>query len=95
MSHLTELSDALEQGLIHKDIEKIQQLCDDNNQFILNIKPLVNDQEWNEKIKAFALIHQSATQLIHDTHVEMQRQLYLINQTRKGVGKYKGIKNAE
>ncbi|MEO9273640.1 hypothetical protein ABFY09_02170 [Marinomonas sp. 5E14-1] len=94
VSHLTELSAELEQCVIDKDIEKIQLLCEENDSFIRIIKPFPNDQESNNKIKQFITIHQSATQLIRDVHKEMQRQLYITNKSRKGVRKYKGVKNA-
>jgi hypothetical protein len=94
VSHLTALSAALEQGVMDKDIESIQLLCEENDALIRAIKPLSNDKEGNEKIKKFILVHQAATQLIRDVHQEMQRQLYLVNKTRKGVNKYKGVKNA-
>jgi cell fate (sporulation/competence/biofilm development) regulator YlbF (YheA/YmcA/DUF963 family) len=94
MPHLTELSAALQKGVANKDIESIQTLCEENDAFIRTIKPFSNDIESNEKIKKFIIAHQSATQLISDVHVEMQRQLYLVNKTRKGVSKYKGVKNA-
>ena len=94
MSHLTTFSDALEQSIIDKDIEQIQQLCEDNSAFIYTIVPQSNAAD-NEKIKQFILVHQTATQLIRDVHAEMQKQLYQTNKTRKGVSKYKGVKNAK
>lgn len=94
MSHLTELSATLEQSVIDKDIEKIQLLCEENDRFILTIQPLENPVD-NGKVKRFVLLHQAATQLIRDVHAEMQKQLYQTNKTRKGVSKYKGVKNAE
>ena len=81
MSHLTTLSDALEQSIIDKDIEQIQQLCEDNSAFIYTIVPQSNAAD-NEKIKQFILVHQTATQLIRDVHAEMQKQLYQTNKTR-------------
>ena len=94
LSHLTKLSAALEKGVIDKDIESIQTLCEENDAFVRAIKPFSNDIEGNEKIKKFIIAHQSAIQLVDDVHTEMQRQLYLVNKTRKGVSKYKGVKNA-
>ncbi|ETX09416.1 hypothetical protein MUS1_08930 [Marinomonas ushuaiensis DSM 15871] len=95
MSHLTTLSEALEQSVINNDIEEIQRLCQVNDDFIRTIEPLVNDKQGNESIKHFISVHQSATRLIRDVHVEMQKQLYQTNKTRKNVNKYKGVKNAE
>lgn len=94
LSHLTALSVELEQSTLDKDIEKIQLLCEENNAFIRSIKPLPNNPDGNAKIKEFIGIHRAATNLVRDVHKEMQRQLYLVNKTRKGVSKYKGVKNA-
>ncbi|WP_417560962.1 hypothetical protein [Marinomonas sp.] len=94
MSHLTELSAALEQSVIDKDVEKIQLLCEENDEFIRSIKPLSTSKD-NERIKHFILVHQSAIQFIRDVHTEMQKQLYQTNKTRKSVNKYKGVKNAK
>jgi len=95
MSHLTTLSKALEQSVIDRDVEEVQRLCEDNDGFIRTIEPFTNDKQGNELIKHFILVHQSATRLIRDVHVEMQKQLYQTNKTRKNVNKYKGVKNAE
>ncbi|NLQ18798.1 hypothetical protein HGG82_14415 [Marinomonas sp. M1K-6] len=94
LSHLTTLSAALEQSLIDNDIEKIQQLCEDNDGFIHTIEPLT-DPKANEQIRQFIMTHQAATRLIRDVHAEMQKQLYRTNKTRKGVNKYKGVKHAK
>lgn len=94
MSHLITLSAALEQSITDRDIDQIQQLCEDNNRFILTIEPL-DDPAANEKIKHFILVHQSAIRLIRDVRSEMQKQLYQTHKTRKGVNKYKGVKHAE
>ncbi|RBP82421.1 hypothetical protein EBI01_08710 [Marinomonas rhizomae] len=94
MSHLTQLSAALEQSVIEKDVEAIQQLCKDNNGFIRSIEPQSAVAD-NERIKHFILVHQSAIQFIRDVHAEMQKQLYQTNKTRKNVNKYKGVKNAK
>jgi len=95
MSHLTMLSDALEQSLLDKDVEEIQRLCEENDGFIHTIQPIKDDQEATKKIKDFILIHQAANQFIKDVHAEMQKQLFLSTKTRKGVSQYKGIKNAK
>ena len=50
MSRLITLSAALEQSITDRDIDQIQQLCEDNNCFILTIEPL-DDPAANEKIK--------------------------------------------
>ncbi|WP_111638071.1 hypothetical protein [Marinomonas shanghaiensis] len=94
MSHLITLSAALEQSVTDRDIDKIQQLCEDNNRFILTIEPL-EDPAANEKIKHFIKVHQSAIRLIRDVRSEMQKQLYQTHKSRKGVNKYKGVKHAE
>lgn len=94
MSHLTQLSAALEQGVIEKDVEAIQQLCEDNNSFIRSIGAQSTPED-NERIKHFILVHQSAIKFIRDVHTEMQKQLYQTNKTRKSVNKYKGVKNAK
>lgn len=95
MSYLTTLSKALEQSVIDKNIEEIQRLCQINDGFIRAIEPLENDKQGNECIEHFIAVHQSATRLIRDVHLEMQKQLYQTNKTRKSVNKYKGVKNAE
>jgi len=95
MAHLTELSAALEQSFIDKDIEAIQELCEENNEFIHSIRPLKDYLAGNEKIKQFILLHQMVVKLIYDVHAEMQKQLHKTNKTRKGVSQYKGVKNAE
>ena len=94
MSHLTKLSAALEQSVIDKNVEAIQQLCEENNSFIRSIEPL-SDPADNERIKHFIAVHKSAIQFIRDVHAEMQKQLYQTNKTRKSVNKYKGVKNAK
>lgn len=95
MAHLTLLSAQLEQSLVDKDIEAIQELCEENDAFIHTIQPLTNDADGNEKIRQFILLHQMVVQLVHEVHAEMQKQLHKTNKTRKGVSQYKGIKNAE
>ncbi len=94
VSHLTQLSAALEQSIEQKDIETIQQLCIDNDDLIRSIKPLTDPAD-NAQIKYFIMLHQSATQLVRDVRVEMQKQLYQTNKTRKGVKQYKGVKHAK
>lgn len=95
VSHLMTLSEALEQSVVDKNIEKVQQLCEDNDAFILTIEPLVNDKQGNERIKHFISVHQSAIQLIRDVYVETQQKLYQTHKVRKNVNKYKGVRNAE
>lgn len=93
-TRLTELSEALERSVREKDVENIQRLCDENDEFIRSIQP-VSDAQLKEQIKTFISIHRSAILFIKDVHSEMQKQLYQTNKSRKGVSQYKGVKNAK
>lgn len=95
MVQLTELTEALEQGITDHNIEEIQRLCTENNDFIFSLKPSENDIQLNQKIKKFIHIHQSAIQLVRAAHRAMQNQLFQSTKTRKGVSQYKGVKHAE
>ncbi|TYL47151.1 hypothetical protein [Marinomonas sp. IMCC 4694] len=94
VSYLAELSRALEQSVIDQDIEKIQQLCDRNHDFILSIEPQPDPID-NEKIRHFINTHKVANQLVSTVHAEMQKQLYQVKKNRQGVNQYKGVKNAK
>ncbi|MCB5162864.1 hypothetical protein [Marinomonas algarum] len=94
MSRLMTLSVALEEGVKSQDLEAIQALCDANSAFILSIVPQSNSAD-NDVIRHFIALHRAATLLVRDAHSELQQQLHQTHKTRKGVSKYKGVKNAK
>lgn len=94
VSRLMALSATLEQSVNDQDVDAIQDLCDANDAFILSITPQSNPAD-NDKIRHFIAVHKAANTLIRNVHAELQQQLYQTHKTRKGVSKYKGVKNAK
>jgi len=95
LSKLTELTEELETAVLVKDFEEVQRLCLEHNEFIFSIKPEKKNASTNQKLKTFIEVHQSAIQLIQDTHQIMQDQLFQSIKARKSVSKYKGVKHAK
>lgn len=94
LTQLTRLTEALEKAVFEEDIDEVQQLCLENNDFIFSIKP-EKDVSVNQKIKRFIEAHQSAIRLVQNTHKEVQHQLFQSIKARKNLGKYKGVKHAK
>ena len=95
LDQLTLLTDKLEKAVSFKDLDEIQRLCSEYNDFIFSLEPEKKNSLANEKLKAFITIHQSATQIVKNTHKAMQDQLFQSIKVRKSVSKYKGVKHAE
>lgn len=92
---LTKLTEELKEAVLLKDFDEVQRLCLEHDDFIFSIKPEKKNTEVNQKIKLFIETHQSAIQLVRNTHKMMQDQLYQSIKVRKSVSKYKGVKHAE
>lgn len=95
LEQLTQLTDELEKAVSSKDLDEIQRLCSEYNDFIFSLEPEKKNSLANEKLKALITTHQSATQIVKNTHKAMQDQLYQSIKVRKSVSKYKGVKHAE
>ncbi|AEF55814.1 hypothetical protein [Marinomonas posidonica] len=95
IGRLSKLVDDLQQAVLSKDIEEILHLCSEYNDFIYSLVPEKKHALFSEKVKALIVIHQSAVQLVKESHLEMQDQLYQSIKVRKSISKYKGIKHAE
>ena len=95
LEQLTLLTDELEKAVSFKDLDEIQRLCTEYSDFIFSLEAEKKNSLANEKLKALITIHQSAIQLVKNSHKQMQDQLYQSIKVRKSVSKYKGVKHAE
>ncbi|UTV98768.1 hypothetical protein KDW99_16130 [Marinomonas rhizomae] len=95
IDQLTLLTDALEEAVSLEDLDEIQRLCAENNDFIFSLEPDKKNALVNEKLKCLIKVHQSAILIVKNTHKAMHNQLYQSIKVRKSVSKYKGVKHAE
>ncbi|QUX96946.1 hypothetical protein C0J08_16725 [Marinomonas sp. CT5] len=95
LEQLTQLTEDLEKAVSLENSDEIQRLCSEYNDFIFSLAPEKENVLANEKLKSFIKVHQSATQILKNTHKAMQNQLYQSIKVRKSVSKYKGVKHAE